>query len=81
MQGMTRRTCGAHAVLADNGGARVSRCPCGMVHVLMKGSGVTVQLNGERFHELGLAVMGAVAAMGATVAVPQAPGEPGRTIN
>lgn len=77
---MSRRPCGTHATLAENDGARVSRCSCGMVHVLIKASGVTVQLNPERFHELGLAVMGAVAAMGAT-AVPPPAGAPGRTIN
>jgi hypothetical protein len=52
-----------------------------MLHVLMKASGVTVQLNHERFHELGLAVMGAISALGAT-AMPSPPsGAPGRTIN
>jgi hypothetical protein len=78
---MNRRPCGNHAVLAENEGARVSRCACGMLHLLIKPSGVTVQLNPERFHELGLAVMGAVASMGATTTLPEPPGGPGRTIN
>ena len=77
---MTRRPCGNHATLAENDGARISRCACGMLHVLVKASGVTLQLNHERFHEVGLAVMGAISALGAT-AVPPPPGPPGRTIN
>jgi len=58
------KACGKHTILCDNQGARVSRCPCGSVHLLVKSSGVTVQLSEERFHEVGLAVMGAVSALG-----------------
>jgi hypothetical protein len=76
---MSRRPCGNHVTLSENDGARVSRCACGTLHVLIKPSGVTVQLNHERFHELGLAVMGAVSALGATTTPP--PGRSGRTIN
>ena len=74
--------CGEHIVLADNPGARVSQCPCGAVHVLMKAPGVTVQLSEERFQQLGLAVMGAVSALGNTTSLPTNPTTPpDRTIN
>ena len=73
-----RRPCGPHATLADNDGARVGRCACGTIHVLVKASGVTLQLNEDRFQMLGLAVMGAVAAIGSQ---PTTPALPTRTIN
>jgi hypothetical protein len=61
---MSKRPCGQHVTLADNDGARVTQCPCGAVHVLVKASGVSLQLDEERFQKLGLAVMGAVSAIG-----------------
>jgi hypothetical protein len=69
-----RAPCGTHVTLADNDGARVTQCPCGTVHVLIKASGVSVQLDEERFQKLGLAVMGAVAALGATTPVSRPSG-------
>ena len=76
---MSKRACGPHVTLADNDGARVTQCPCGTVHVLVKSTGVTMQLDEERFHKLGLAVMGAVSALGATNPVPRPTGT--QTIN
>ena len=74
--------CGEQAVLAENPGARVSRCPCGTIHVLMKAPGVTVQFSEERFQQLGLAVMGAVSALGnSTKGSNPPPAPPDRTIN
>ncbi len=70
----TPRSCGKHATLSDNPEARVSQCACGAVHVLVKGSGLTIQLSEERFQNLGLAVMGAVSAIGSkTSATPSSP--------
>ena len=51
-------------MLADNEAARISQCPCGTVHVLIRTSGLTVQLTEQRFQQVGLAVMGAVSALG-----------------
>lgn len=76
---MTNPPCGRHVTLSDNDGARVTRCPCGAVHVLVKASGVTIQLTEERFQKLGLAVMGAVSALGSQPANPTTPTT--RTIN
>ena len=70
---MAKASCGKHATLSDNQGARVTQCPCGTVHVLMKQSGVTVQLSEERFQQLGLAVMGAVSVLGNRDGQPKAP--------
>ncbi len=76
---MVKTACGKHTTLSDNQGARVTQCTCGAVHVLMKHSGVTVQLSEERFQQLGLAVMGAVSAIGSKKAVN--PTSPPRIIN
>lgn len=73
------RPCGKHATLSDNQGARVTQCGCGTVHVLVKQSGVTLQLSEERFQHLGLAVMGAVSTLGAKT--PTTPVLPPRIIN
>ncbi len=77
------RSCGKHHTLADNLGARVTQCACGTVHVLVKSSGVTLQLSEERFQQLGLAVMGAVSAIGSrsTTPAPNNPTTPPRIIN
>ncbi|MEM1029943.1 MAG: hypothetical protein AAGA56_06780 [Myxococcota bacterium] len=76
---MSRRPCGRHAILSDNDGARITQCPCGAVHVLVKTSGVTLQLDEERFNKLGLAVMGAVSTLGGARVMH--PTTPTRTIN
>lgn len=76
---MARRPCGKHLTLSDNPGARVTQCPCGAVHVLVKASGVTMQMPEERFQQLGLAVMGAVSTLGSQNAIN--PTTPPRTIN
>lgn len=76
---MARRPCGKHQTLSDNPGARITQCPCGAVHVLVKASGVTMQMPEERFQQLGLAVMGAVSAIGNKNAIH--PTTPDRIIN
>lgn len=74
-----KRPCGKHSTLSENEGARVTQCGCGAVHVLVKATGVTMQLSEERFQQLGLAVMGAVAELGKTA--PLGANMPLRTIN
>jgi hypothetical protein len=75
------RSCGKHAALSDNPGARVTQCPCGTVHVLLKNAGVTVQFDEERFQQLGLAVMGAVSALGTKAQAAGTSESDDRTIN
>lgn len=43
----TKPTCGKHTTLASNGFVRVTRCACGMAHVTVLASGVTVQMKDE----------------------------------
>lgn len=47
--------------------------------MLVKASGVSMQMDEERFHKLGLAVMGAVSAIGGSRTMH--PTTPTRTIN
>lgn len=70
------RSCGPHTALSDNEAARITQCPCGTVHVLLRTAGVTVQLPVDRFQQVGLAVMGAVSALGSRPigVVPSTPG-------
>lgn len=77
---MSKSPCGKHTTLSDNPGARVTQCGCGTVHVLVKQSGVTLQLPEERFQQLGLAVMGAVSTLGSRTAATN-PTTPPRIIN
>jgi hypothetical protein len=44
--------CGPHVELVKNEGARITRCPCGTLHLHLARSGVTVQLADESFDEL-----------------------------
>ena len=76
---MSKMACGKHSTLSDNQGARITQCTCGAVHVLVKQSGITIQLSEERFQQLGLAVMGAVSAIGAKA--DRSASEPPRIIN
>ncbi len=61
MEQETRSSCGAHVTLSDNDEARVTRCPCGTVHVHVRSSGVTIQVRDDRFQKVWLAVMCAIA--------------------
>ena len=76
---MASKRCGKHATLSNNDEARVTQCPCGAVHILVKNSGLTMQLSEERFQQVGLAVMGAVAELGNRT--PTTAPTPGRIIN
>ena len=43
--------CGPHAEIVRTEGIRISRCPCGTVHVNFVHNGLTVQLSPEHFTE------------------------------
>jgi len=43
--------CGPHAEIVRTEGIRISRCPCGTVHVHFSHNGLTVQLSPEHFAE------------------------------
>jgi len=40
-------SCGEHVTLANNDAVRITRCPCGTVHLTVLESGVTVQIDDE----------------------------------
>ena len=44
---MAAKPCGQHVELSSNGAVRVTRCPCGTVHLTLLGSGVTVRMSTE----------------------------------
>ena len=61
-----KAACGPHTMVVNTESVRVARCPCGMFHVTLVASGVTVQLTAERLAELGRAIAVAVPPPGAT---------------
>jgi hypothetical protein len=44
---MSKPACGPHVELASNDAVRVTRCPCGTVHVTLQASGVTVRISSD----------------------------------
>jgi hypothetical protein len=44
---MAAKSCGEHVELDRNASVRVTRCPCGTVHVTLLASGVTVRMTAE----------------------------------
>jgi hypothetical protein len=44
---MPKPACGPHVELASNDAVRVTRCPCGTVHLTLQASGVTVRMSSE----------------------------------
>jgi hypothetical protein len=55
-----KKPCGPHVVLAQNDGAKISRCACGTVHVHFARVGVTVQVTDGQLAELARAVSAAM---------------------
>ncbi len=47
-----KSTCGPHTELVKTDGVRVTRCPCGTIHVTLSKNGTTVQLAPEYFAEV-----------------------------
>jgi len=44
---MSQKSCGPHVDLASNDAIKITRCPCGTVHVTLLSSGVTVRMNAD----------------------------------
>jgi hypothetical protein len=44
---MASNSCGPHVELGSNAAVKVTRCPCGTVHVTLLGSGVTVRMSAD----------------------------------
>ena len=45
---MSSKSCGQHTELVSTDAVRVTRCPCGTVHVTLNANGVTLRLTGEQ---------------------------------
>lgn len=56
---MAQSRCGKHTELSANPFARVTRCPCGAIHVHLLRSGVTVQMPLEAFRATSAAFLNA----------------------
>ena len=54
------KTCGPHVELASNESTRVTRCPCGTLHVTLLGSGVTVRMKEESMRGVAAGLRGAL---------------------
>jgi hypothetical protein len=67
--------CGQHAELSSNPAVRVTRCPCGTVHVTLLTSGVTVRMSTETLRGV------AAGLRGAAERLEEAPQLGGATIN
>jgi hypothetical protein len=65
----TKATCGKHTTLASNSSVRVTRCGCGMLHLTVVASGVTVQMKEETLRGLGAGVAAALEGLDQTTAV------------
>lgn len=44
--------CGPHTEIVKTDGVRITRCPCGTVHVTLMKNGTTIQLGSEYFKEV-----------------------------
>ena len=49
---MAKNTCGPHTELVSNDAVRITRCTCGMVHVTIQASGVTVRMPQDAFRNV-----------------------------
>ena len=49
---MPASNCGPHTELVSNSTVRVTRCPCGTVHMTINTSGVTVRMSAETFRNV-----------------------------
>lgn len=56
-EAMAQSRCGKHTELSANAHARVTRCPCGAIHVHLLKSGVSVQMPLEAFRAAQAAFM------------------------
>jgi hypothetical protein len=56
---MSKSACGPHTELVSNNAVRVTRCPCGTVHVTFVASGVTLRMQGDTFRQAVAGLRGA----------------------
>ena len=66
---MAKSACGPHTELSSNDAVRVTRCPCGTVHVLFLGPGVTLQLSAEALRGAAVGITAAAAQIDARLEV------------
>lgn len=45
----SEKNCGPHTELVSNNQTRVTRCPCGTVHVALHSSGITIRMSEAAF--------------------------------
>jgi hypothetical protein len=57
---MSEKSCGPHVDLASNDAIKITRCPCGTVHVTLIGSGVTVRMSSETMKSATIGLKAAV---------------------
>lgn len=57
---MAQSRCGKHTELSSNPHARVTRCPCGAMHVHFLKSGISMQMPLEAFRAASSALLTAV---------------------
>lgn len=55
----SKQPCGPHVELTSNPGVRVTRCACGAVHVHLKASGVSLQLDETQLRHVANGLSGA----------------------
>jgi hypothetical protein len=56
----SKNACGPHVELTANPGVRVTRCSCGTIHVHLKASGVSLQLDEAQLRHVSNGLAGAV---------------------
>jgi hypothetical protein len=57
---MSKSTCGPQTEIMANNAVRVMRCTCGVLHVTVIASGVTLQLKPDAFRTIAAGVQAAV---------------------
>ena len=66
---MASKSCGPHVELTSNGSMRVTRCPCGTVHLTLLGSGVTVRMSTDSLRGVASGAKAAIEKLEAPVAL------------
>jgi hypothetical protein len=57
---MSKSTCGPQKEILANDALRVTRCTCGIFHVTLLASGVTIQLKADAFRTIAAGLQAAV---------------------
>jgi hypothetical protein len=66
----SKKSCGPHVELTSNPAVRVTRCACGTLHVHLKASGVSLQLEEEQLRHVSNGLAGAARLLDAAEAAP-----------